>query len=56
MDMAGGLSVNASIGVQNVSPVSEAGDSLPGPVDNEFCLVEQSEDSFVFPLWIRGYL
>ena len=56
MDVASGLSVNASIGVQNVAPVSQASLTLPGSVNNELVLVELSEHSFVFPVWVLSKL
>ena len=56
VDVAGGRSVNASIGIQNVAPVSQASIFLPGSVDNELVLVELSEHSFVSPVWVLSKL
>jgi len=56
VDVAGGRSVNASIGVQNIAPVSQASFTLPGSLDNELVLVELSEHSFVFPVWVLSKL
>jgi hypothetical protein len=56
MDVAGGLCFNASIGVQNVAPVSQTCFTFPRPVDNELVLIELSEHSLIFPVWVLSKL